>query len=228
MADMDMVMETGDSKSGYIVDGIITPGLNLLVLPKEQREQCFGMSFPLFIAKSKGIWKEATAGSVVWFSLEENKEKLKQMFDCYTMVHGQIFDIYAYKNGYFGDKIKDTMEIFLKDNPHIKLVVIDSIEEIVKGEIGHMDCGHACEILHNMRLAAIQQEVPILVTVYEEDFGDGSKWDGVSDVVLKIEEGKTQNRHKYTLHLREKDETGSKLEIILDSKSGNWNWIITK
>ncbi len=34
MADMDMVMETGDIKSGYIVDGIITPGLNLLVLPK--------------------------------------------------------------------------------------------------------------------------------------------------------------------------------------------------
>ena len=150
------------------------------------------------------------------------------MFDGYTMTPHQIFDIYAYKNGYFGNKIKDTMEIFLKDNPHIKLVVIDSIEEIVKGEIGHMECGHACEILHNMRLAAIQQEVPILVTVYEEDFGDGSKWDGVSDVVLKIEEGKTPNRHKYRLHLKEKDKTGSKLEIVLDSKSGNWNWIITK
>lgn len=203
-------------------DRLVVPGLNLLVLPKEQREQCFGMSFPLFIAKSKGIWKEATAGSVVWFSLEENKEKLKQMFDGYTMASYQIFDIYAYKNGYFGDKIKDTMEIFLKDNPHIKLVVIDSIEEIVKGEIGHMDCGHACEILHNMRLAAIQQEVPILVTVYEEDFGDGGKCDGVSDVVLKIEEGKTPNRHKYTLHLKEKDKTGSKLEIVLDSKIGNW------
>ncbi len=180
------------------------------------------MSFLLFTAKSKGIWKEATAGSVVWFSLEENKEKLKQMFDGYTMASHQIFDIYAYKNGYFGNKIKDTMEIFFKDNPHIKLVVIDSIEEIVKGEIGHMECGHACEILHNMRQAAIQQEVPVLVTVYEEDFGDGSKWDGVSDVVLKIEEGKTPNRHKYTLHMKEKDKTGSKLEIVFDSKSGNW------
>ena len=223
-------LQLGKSMDGdiNIVDRLLAPGLNLLVLPKEQREQCFGMSFPLFIAKSKGIWKEAIAGSVVWFSLEENKEKLKQMFDGYTMASHQIFDIYAYKNGYFGNKIKDTMEIFFKDNPHIKLVVIDSIEEIVKGEIGHMECGHACEILHNMRLAAIQQEVPILVTVYEEDFGDGSKWDGVSDVVLKIEEGKTPNRHKYRLHLKEKDKTGSKLEIVLDSKSGNWNWIITK
>ena len=217
-------LQPGKSMDGdiNIVDRLLAPGLNLLVLPKEQREQCFGMSFPLFIAKSKGIWKEATAGSVVWFSLEENKEKLKQMFDGYTMASHQIFDIYAYKNGYFGDKIKDTMEIFLKDNPHIKLVVIDSIEEIVKGEIGHMECGHACEILHNMRQAAIQQEVPVLVTVYEEDFGDGSKWDGVSDVVLKIEEGKTPNRHKYTLHMKEKDKTGSKLEIVFDSKSGNW------
>ena len=228
MADMDMVMETGDIKSGYIVDGIITPGLNLLVLPKEQRERCFGMSFPLFTAKSKGIWKEATAGSVVWFSLEENKEKSRQMFDGYTMTPHQIFDIYAYKNGYFGNKIKDTMEIFLKDNPHIKLVVIDSIEEIVKEEIGHMECGHACEILHNMRQAAIQQEVPILVTVYGEDFGGGNKWDKVSDVVLRLEEGENQNSHEYTLHLKEKDKTGSKLEIVLDSKSGNWNWITTK
>lgn len=221
-------LQLGKSMDGdiNIVDRLLAPGLNLLVLPKEQREQCFGMGFPLFIAKSKGIWKEATAGSVVWFSLEENKEKSRQMFDGYTMVPGQIFDIYAYKNGYFGNKIKDTMEIFLKDNPHIKLVVIDSIEEIVKGEIGHMECGHACEILNNMRLAAIQQEVPVLVTVYEEDFADGSKWDGVSDVVLKIEEGKTPNRHKYRLHLKEKDKTGSKLEIVLDSKSGNW--IITK
>lgn len=224
----DMVTETGDIKSGYIVDGIITPGLNLLVLPKEQREQCFGMSFPLFIAKSKGIWKEAIAGSVVWFSLEENQEKLKQMFDGYTMVPHQIFDIYAYKNGYFGNKIKDAMEIFLKDNPHIKLVVIDSIEKIAEGEIGHMEYGHAYEILHNIRQAAIQQEVPILVTVYGEDFGGGSKWDKVSDVVLGLEEGENQNSHEYILHLKEKDKTESKLEIVLDSKNGNWNWITTK
>lgn len=120
-----------------IVDRLLAPGLNLLVLPKEQREQCFGMAFPLFIAKSKRIWKDAITGSVVWFSLEENKEKSRQMFDGYTMIPDQIFDIYVYKNGYFGDKIKDTMEIFLKDNPHIKLVVIDSIEKIAEGEIGY-------------------------------------------------------------------------------------------
>ncbi len=91
-----------------------------------------------------------------------------------------------------------------------------------------MECGHACEILNNMRLAAIQQEVPVLVTVYEEDFGDGSKWDGVSDVVIRIKEGEPPGRHEYILYMKEKDKTGSKLEIVLDSKNGNWNWITTK
>lgn len=223
-------LQSGKSMDGgvSIVDRLVAPGLNFLVLPKEQRERCFDTIFPLFIAKLKGIWKEAIVGSIVWFSLEENKEKSKQMFDGYTMVSHQIFDIYAYKNGYFGDKIKDTMEIFLKDNPHIKLVVVDSIEKIVEGEIGHMENGHAYEILHNMRQAAVQQKISIMVTMYGEDFCDGSKWDGVSDVVLKIEEGGNQNSHEYTLHLKEKDKTESKLEIVLDSKSGNWNWITTK
>ena len=91
-----------------------------------------------------------------------------------------------------------------------------------------MEYGHAYEILHNIRQAAIQQEVPILVTVYGEDFGGGSKWDKVSDVVLRLEEGENQNSHEYTLHLKENDKTESKLEIVLDSKSGNWNWITTK
>ena len=210
-----------------IVDRLAAPGLNFLVLPKEQREQCFGMSFPLFTAGLKGIYKEAITGSVVWFSLEESEEKLKQMFGDYTMVPHQIFDIYVYKYGYFGDKIKDTMGIFLKDNPHIKLVVIDSIEKIVDGETGHMEYEHAYEILHNLRQTAIQYEVSILVTMYEEDFGNVSKWYEVSDAVLRIEERENQNNHEYTLHLQEKDKTESKLEMVLDSKSGKWNLITT-
>lgn len=211
-----------------IVDRLVAPGLTFLVLPKEQRERCFGTSFALFTAELKGIWQEAADGNIVWFSLETKRGKSKQMLDGYTMVSQHVFDIYAYKYGYFGDRIKDTMKIFLKDNPHIKLVVIDSIEKIVEGEIGHMEYGHAYEILHNMRQAAIQREVPILVTMYGEDFGGGSKWDEVSDVVLKIEEGENQNGKEYTLHLKEKDKTESKLEMLLDSKSGKWNWVTTK
>ena len=98
------------------------------------------------------------------------------------MTPHQIFDIYAYKNGYFGNKIKDTMEIFLKDNPHIKLVVIDSIEEIVKGEIGHMECGHACEcgqVRPPLLLKFLAQEGPTQShqdTGTKEQPGTGSFW----------------------------------------------------
>ena len=44
-------LQPGKSMDGdiNIVDRLLAPGLNLLVLPKEQREQCFGMSFPLFM-----------------------------------------------------------------------------------------------------------------------------------------------------------------------------------
>ena len=181
-----------------IVDRLFNPGLILFVLSKEQRELSFGLSIPLYIADIKGIWKNRVPGSVVWFSLEISREKSRQMFGRYTTVLHHIFEIYAYKYGYFGEGIKEGMDIFLEDNPHIQLVVIDSIEKIVEGEIGQMDYRHAYEILHGIRQAAIRFGVPILVTMHREDFGNGSKWKGVSDAVMRIVEGENQGSQKYT------------------------------
>lgn len=211
-----------------IVDRLLNPGLILFVLSKEQRELSFDLGIPLSIADIKGIWKNRVHGSVVWFSLETSREKSRQMFGRYTTVLNQIFGIYAYKYGYFGDSIKEGMGIFLEDNPHIQLVVIDSIEKIAEGEIGQMDYGHAYEILQGIRQAAIRFGVPILVVMHEEDFGNRSKWTKVSDAVMKIDEVGNQDSQEYTLYLEEKGKMELELGIVFDSESGKWHRITGK
>ena len=147
------------------------------------------------------------------------------MFNGYTTVLNQIFGIYVYRYGYFGGGIKKGMGIFFEDNPHTKLVVIDSIEKIVEGEIGQMDYRHAYEILHGIKQAAIRFEVPILVTMHEEDFGDGSKWTKVSDAVMKVDE---VGKQEYTLCLEGKGKMELELGIVFDSESGKWYQITDK
>jgi len=139
MAKKNLQRRKNTEGSKNVVGRLARPGLNLLVLSKEQRGLSFGVSIPLFIAGVKEIWQAAVPGSVVWFSLETSRKKSRQMFSGYTTVMNQIFEIYAYKYGYFSDSIKEGMDIFLEDNPHIRLVVIDSIEKIVEGEIGQME-----------------------------------------------------------------------------------------
>lgn len=219
MAEKNLQLEKNTEGGENVVNKLFKLGLSLLVLTKKQRDLSFGVGIPLFIAETKGIWKEDVAGGVVWFSLETSREKSQQMFSGYTTVLNQIFEIYAYKYGYFGKNIREGMGIFLEDNPHIQLVVIDSIEEIVKGEIEHMDHGHAYEILHDLKQAAVRFEVPILVVMHEEDYGDGRRWTEVSDAILRIEKNKPQDDREYTLCLKEKGTAESKLEIIFDFRS---------
>lgn len=228
MAEKNLQLGKNGDRDENVVGRLARPGLNLLVLSKEQRGLSFGISIPLFIAGVKEIWQAAVPGSVVWFSLETSREKSQQMFNGYTTVLNQIFEIYAYKYGYFGEGIKEGMGIFLKDNPHTKLVVIDSIEKIVEGEIGQMDYRHAYEILHSIRQAAIRFEVPILITMYKKDYGDGNKWTGVSDTAIRITKSETQDNWKYTLCLKEKGKTESKMAMVFDSEIERWGWITYK
>lgn len=228
MAEKNLQLGKNGDRDENVVGRLARPGLNLLVLSKGQRDLCFGAGIPLFIAELKGIWNGEAVGGVVWFSLEISRERSQQMFNGYTTVLNQIFEIYAYKYGYFGDSIKEGMGIFLEDNPHIQLVVIDSIEKIVEGEIGQMDYRHAYEILHGIRQAAIRFGVPILVVMHEEDFGNRKRWTEVSDAILRIEKNRLQDDREYTLCLKEKGTAGLRLEIVFDSKSERWSRIVSK
>lgn len=228
MAEKNLQLEKNTEGGENVVNKLFKPELSLLVLTKKQRDLSFGVGIPLFIAETKGIWKEDVAGGVVWFSLETSREKSQQMFSGYTTILNQIFEIYAYKYGYFGKNFREGMGIFLEDNPHIQLVVIDSIEKIVEGEIGQMDYRHAYEILYGIRQTVIRFGVPILVTMHEEDFGNGSKWTKVSDVVLKIDERENRDSQEYTLNLSGENKQKIELKMVYDSKSGKWHRITNK
>ena len=228
MAEKNLKRRKNAEGSENVVDRLARPGLNLFIVSKKQRNLFFNLSVPLFIAELKGIWKNRVPGDVVWFSLETSRKKSLQMFSGYTTVMNQIFGIYAYKYGYFGESIKEGMGIFLKDNPHTKLVVIDSIEKIVEGEIGPMDYRQAYEILQGIRPVAIRFDVPMLITMHKKDYGDGSKWTEVSDAAIRITKSETQDNWKYTLCLKEKGKTESKMAMVFDSEIERWGWITYK
>ena len=133
----DKMTEAGRSVSvnRCIMESSITiPGLNLLITPKEQHGPCSSLNIAFAIADATGfLERKPEHGRVLVFSLEDTKKRAEHMPGQYSAMPGDITVIYAYQPGTFGNRIEEGLDMFLNDNPIIKMVVIDSLEKIVEG-----------------------------------------------------------------------------------------------
>lgn len=211
----DNIMEAGSSVSRercIIERSITTPGLNLLITPKEQHESCSAFSISLYIADVAGFLKrESGHGRTLVFSLENAKKKAEQMLEQYNAMLGDITVVYAHRKGTFGNKIEDGLDVFLQDNPQLKFIVIDSIEKIVEGEIGQMKYDFAYNKLCALKEVASKHGVTLLVATYIGGTEDSGKFADVADTVLEIIKNCSQSDEEYTLCISGKNISKTKV-----------------
>ena len=137
-------------QNGYIVDGIITKGLNLLVVPNGEEVFCFTFSIALCVANGiKFLDRETRQYRVRYFALGDGSRKRtrQQIADIAGSDENlkNVTVIYAYESGSFGNKMEDGMEVFLYDNPQTKMIVIDSLHHFTtflnkRYRIRHFQC----------------------------------------------------------------------------------------
>ncbi len=224
----DIGMETEHITDGnrFFVYGIITQGLNLLVVPKGQQEFCLALSIAISIADVKGKTRH---GRALVFSLEDTKKKAGQMLAQYGAMPGDITIIYAYQKGTFGNRIEEGLDVFLQDNPRIKMVVIDSLEKIVEAELGRMEYVYAYRKLDAIKNVANRHGVSLLAGIHDGNPEDTGMLAEIADTVLKITtEGENWDNHKYTLHVNRKDMPGKEITAEFDANNCTWKQIADK
>ena len=228
----DKIMEEGNSADGNkcIIEKIITiSGLNLLITPDKQYEPCSVLSISLSIADVTGFLdKESGHGRVLVFSLEDTKKRAEHMLDQYSAMLGDITVIYAYQPGTFGNKIEEGLDVFLKDNPQLKFIIIDSIEKIVEGEIGQMKYDFAYNKLCTLKEVASKHGVTLLVATYTGDPEDSDKLANVADTVLEVIKSGSQSGEEYTFFISGKNICETKVVLGFDADRYRWNQVTAK
>lgn len=225
--------ETGRSVSenrSIMESSITIPGLNLLITPKEQHEPCSSLNIAFAIADATGfLERKPEHGRVLVFSLEDTKKRAGQMLDQYSDMPGDITDIYAYQPGTFGNRIDEGLDVFLQDNPRVKMVVIDSLEKIVEAELGRMEYAYAYRKLDAIKNVADRHGVSLLAGIHDGNPEGTGMLAGIADTVLKIiTESENQDSHKYTLHVNRKDMPGKEITAEFDAGNCTWNQIVDK
>ena len=229
----DKIMEAGNSADGNrcIIEKIITiPGLNLFFTSERQHESCFALSILLSVAGVTGfLGKEPGHGRVLVFSLEDTKKRTEHMLDQYSAMPGDITVIYAYQPGTFGNRIEEGLDVFLHDNPIIKMVVIDSLEKIIEAELGRMEYAYAYRKLDAIKNVANRHGVSLLAGIHDGNPEDTGMLAGIADTVLEIiAASENQDNHKYKLHVNRKDTHGNRITAEFDAGNCTWNQIVDK
>lgn len=223
MSDMSMETENIIDVKGAVIDsGIITQGLNLLIIPKGEQELCLALSIALSVGD---VTRNTRHGRVLVFSLENAREKTEQRLGKYNVMVRDITLIYAYQKGTFGNRIEEGLDVFLQDNPKIEVVVIDSLEKIIEAEFGRMEYSYAHRKLCGIKDVADRHGSSLLVGIHDGDPEELSMLAGIADAVLKIE---NQNNHKYVLHVTQRKVPEKEIIAEFDADNCTWNQIVTK
>ena len=225
--------ETGRSVSenrSIMERSITIPGLNLLITSEEQHGPCSALNIALAIAEATGFLERIPEhGRTLVFSLENARKKTKQMLIQYGAMPGDITVIYAYQKGTFGNRIEKGLDVFLQDNPRIKMVVIDSLEKIVEAELGRMEYVYAYRKLDAIKNVANRHGVSLLAGIHDGNPEDTGMLAGIADTVLKIiTEGENWDNHKYKLHVNRKDMPGKEITAEFDANNCTWKQIADK
>ena len=218
----DIGMETEHITDGnrFFVYGIITQGLNLLVVPKGQQEFCLALSIAISIADVKGKTRH---GRALVFSLEDTKKKAGQMLAQYGAMPGDITIIYAYQKGTFGNRIEEGLDVFLQDNPRTKMIIVDSLEKVVEGETGQMKYGFAYNKLCALKEVAGKHGVTLLVSTHTGDMENSGNFADVADTVLEVIKNSSQSGEEYTLCISGKNISRTKAAVGFDTGRCRWN-----
>lgn len=215
----DRVMEAGSSVGGNRCSAeeiVAIPGLNLIIAPDRQHGSCSALDISLAVADVAGfLGKKAEHSRVLVFSLGNARKTAEQMITQYNAMLGDLTVIYAYQKGTFGNRIEEGLDVFLKDNPHTKMIIIDSLEEVIETEVGRMEYDSAYRKLCAIKNIADKHDVAILVGTHIR-VPKGSRLTDVVDMVLDINKSRIQNGKECILHVTGKNIAKKEIAITFE------------
>lgn len=221
------------SKNG-LIDGIITPGLNILAAPRKKGKSWLALDMALSVAGKNDFWGRKTEhGKVLFFALEDHKNRMKQRIDTILDDDDAPEDlIISYSAGATGNIFYKDLDAFLKENTDIKLVIIDVLQKIRPDKkSGQTEYAHDYDDIGKLKDIALKHNISLLVVTHTRKTRDpfdklneisgGTGVTAAADTILMISNRKP-NEKENTLSIIGRDVPETELSVVFDSNCCRW------
>lgn len=238
------IQQTEEPRKKFLIDGTVTPGLNLLAGPRKIGKSWFALDMALCIAgKENFLGRETEHGKVLYFALEDTRARIKDRIDT------QLDDddapdnlLVSYSTGYVGNEFYKDLDTFLTENNDTKLVIVDVMQKVrTSKDSGQTEYAHDYKDVGELKKVADKHGISILVITHTRktldtknklnNISGGVGVTGASDNILMIMNGNRSedDQSKETeLFITGRDIPDTELMLQFDSDNCRWKSIGTK
>ncbi|MFR1196397.1 MAG: AAA family ATPase [Oscillospiraceae bacterium] len=136
--DAETLLSTPMSKTMFIVDGLISQGVNVISGASKIGKSWLMLWLGLQVAQGNSIWGLPTLQcDVLYMSLEDTQRRIKDRL--YNLTDSAPDNLYfAVTSGLIGGGLEEQITDFLTEHPATKLVIIDTLQKVrdSKGSAG--------------------------------------------------------------------------------------------
>lgn len=136
--DAETLLSTPMSKTMFIVDGLISQGVNVISGASKIGKSWLMLWLGLQVAQGNSIWGLPTLQcDVLYLSLEDTQRRIKDQL--YNLTDSAPDNLYfAVTSGLIGGGLEEQITDFLTEHPATKLVIIDTLQKVrdSKGSAG--------------------------------------------------------------------------------------------
>lgn len=136
--DAETLLSTPMSKTMFIVDGLISQGVNVISGASKIGKSWLMLWLGLQVAQGNSIWGLPTPQcDVLYLSLEDTQRRIKDRL--YNLTDSAPDNLYfAVTSGLIGGGLEEQITDFLTEHPATKLVIIDTLQKVrdSKGSAG--------------------------------------------------------------------------------------------
>ena len=136
--DAETLLSTPMSKTMFIVDGLISQGVNVISGASKIGKSWLMLWLGLQVAQGNSIWGLPTLQcDVLYLSLEDTQRRIKDRL--YNLTDSAPDNLYfAVTSGLIGGGLEEQITDFLTEYPATKLVIIDTLQKVrdSKGSAG--------------------------------------------------------------------------------------------
>ena len=128
--DAETLLSTPMSKTMFIVDGLISQGVNVISGASKIGKSWLMLWLGLQVAQGNSIWGLPTLQcDVLYMSLEDTQRRIKDRL--YNLTDSAPDNLYfAVTSGLIGGGLEEQITDFLTEHPATKLVIIDTLQKV--------------------------------------------------------------------------------------------------
>ena len=232
------VQQNPENPTRYLVEGLLTPGLNILAGARKKGKSWFALDLALCVAGGEDFLGCKTEhGKVIYFALEDTRDRMKRR------INTQLDDddapenlLISYSTRHTGEQFYKALDACLDKHQDTKLVIIDVLQKIrTPKEVGLTEYGHDYKDVGPLKKIADTHGVTMLVITHTRKTKDSNdKWNeiiggtGVTSVadtmLLLTSNDKSKDRW---LHVTGIDTKEQELSVQFNTDNCRWNYIGT-